>query len=79
MEINLKNKTAWVFGGSKGIGRAIAIELAKAGANILLIARNKTALHKTQDELCTKHQQEHDILSIDISNLNKNTEIAKNT
>ena len=35
MEINLKNKTAWVFGGSKGIGKAIAIELANAGANIL--------------------------------------------
>ena len=41
MEINLKNKTAWVFGGSKGIGRAIAIQLSKSGANILLISRNK--------------------------------------
>jgi len=69
MEINLKNKTAWVFGGSRGIGRATAIELSKAGANILLIARNKTMLHKTYDELCTKHQQDHDVLSIDMNNL----------
>ena len=36
MEINLKNKTAWVFGGSQGIGRSIAIALSQAGANILL-------------------------------------------
>ena len=63
MEINLKNKTAWVFGGSKGIGRAIAIELAKAGASILLIARNKNSLQKTCDELCTQQEQEHDALS----------------
>jgi len=70
MEINLKNKTAWVFGGSKGIGRAIAIELAKAGANILLIARNKSALHKTVAELCAKQQQEHDVLSVDMSDTN---------
>jgi len=69
MEINLKNKTAWVFGGSKGIGRAIAIELAKAGASILLIARNKNALHKTYDELCTQQHQQHDMLSIDMSKL----------
>ena len=68
MEINLQNKTAWVFGGSKGIGRAIAIELSKAGANILLIARNKTALQKTLKELCVKRQQEHDFISLDMSN-----------
>ena len=47
MEINLQNKTAWVFGGSKGIGRSIAIQLSKAGANILLIARKKAGLQKT--------------------------------
>ncbi len=69
MEINLKNKTAWVFGGSKGIGRAIAVELAKAGASILLIARNKNSLKQTYDELCTQQQQEHDTLSIDMNNL----------
>ena len=69
MEINLKNKTAWVFGGSRGIGQAIAIELSKAGANILLIARKKTALHKTQEMLCVQQQQQHDVLSVDMGNV----------
>jgi len=67
MEINLQNKTAWVFGGSKGIGRSIAIQLSKAGANILLIARKKSDLQKTLKELCVARQQEHDYLSIDMN------------
>ena len=69
MEINLKNKTAWVFGGSKGIGRAIAIQLSKSGANILLISRNKTDLIKTKEELDVKRGQNHDFVSVDMSNI----------
>ena len=34
MKINLKGKNAFVGGSSKGIGKAIAKKLAKAGANI---------------------------------------------
>ena len=77
MEINLKNKTAWVFGGSRGIGQAIAIELSKAGANILLIARKKTALHKTQEMLCIQQQQQHDVLSVDMANVSLLVETMK--
>tara|TARA_B100000674_G_scaffold436042_1_gene395997 strand:- start:523 stop:1308 length:786 start_codon:yes stop_codon:yes gene_type:complete len=69
MEINLKNKTAWVFGGSKGIGRAIAIQLSKSGANILLISRNKTDLIKTKEVLDIKRGQNHDFVSVDMSNI----------
>jgi len=68
MEINLKNKTAWVFGGSRGIGRSVALELAKVGANILLIARDQMALQHVKEELCTERQQEHDFISVDLSN-----------
>ena len=46
MEINLKNKNAWVFGASSGIGRSITIELSRVGANVLLIARNKNKLEE---------------------------------
>ena len=40
-KINLKNKTALVTGAGKGIGKACAIALAEAGANLIIISRTK--------------------------------------
>ena len=45
-KINLKNKTALVTGAGKGIGRACAIALAEAGANLIIISRTKKDLEK---------------------------------
>ena len=47
---NLKNKTALVTGAGKGIGRACAIALAEAGANLIIISRTK----KDLDEVSRK-------------------------
>ena len=41
---NLKNKTAIVTGAGKGLGRACAIALAEAGANLIIISRTKKDL-----------------------------------
>ena len=41
---NLKNKTAVVTGAGKGLGRACAIALAEAGANLVIISRTKRDL-----------------------------------
>ena len=41
---NLKNKTAVVTGAGKGLGRACAIALAEAGANLVIISRTKKDL-----------------------------------
>ena len=43
-KINLKNKTALVTGAGKGLGRACAIALAEAGANLIIISRTKKDL-----------------------------------
>ena len=45
-KINLKNKTALVTGASKGIGKACAIALAEAGANLIIISRTQKDLDK---------------------------------
>ena len=47
---NLKNKTAIVSGAGKGLGRACAIALAEAGANLIIISRTK----KDLDEVSRK-------------------------
>lgn len=45
---SLKGKCAVVSGASRGIGRAVAVSLAQAGANIVLWGRDKNALAETR-------------------------------
>jgi 2-dehydro-3-deoxy-D-gluconate 5-dehydrogenase len=45
---SLEGKTAIVTGASRGLGRAAAIALAGAGANVVLIGRDKSALDEVQ-------------------------------
>ncbi|MEZ5937847.1 MAG: short-chain dehydrogenase/reductase [Hyphomonadaceae bacterium] len=44
MDLDLKGRTAWVTGGSKGIGRACAERLATEGCEVLLISRTAADL-----------------------------------
>ena len=52
MQINLTGKKALVTGGSRGIGRAIALTLARAGADVAAVYRNESeAVRTLRDEL----------------------------
>jgi NAD(P)-dependent dehydrogenase (short-subunit alcohol dehydrogenase family) len=44
---DLKGKTAFVTGASRGIGRSVAVSLAEAGADVALIGRDTAALEET--------------------------------
>ncbi|NCO12115.1 MAG: NAD(P)-dependent oxidoreductase [Candidatus Pacebacteria bacterium CG_4_10_14_3_um_filter_34_15] len=49
--MNLKNKTIIVTGASDGIGREIALRLAKDGVNVLLLSRDEKNLKLVQSEI----------------------------
>jgi NAD(P)-dependent dehydrogenase (short-subunit alcohol dehydrogenase family) len=51
MDLELAGKTAIVTGGSRGIGKAIARELAAEGVDVAIVARSSEALKVTAAEL----------------------------
>ncbi len=54
MDLDLEGKVAIVTGGSKGIGKAIALELAKEGVDVAICARTLETLENTAKELAEK-------------------------
>lgn len=67
MNLDLRNKTAFVCGSTQGIGKAAAIELAMLGAKIVLIARNEEALKSVVEEINGINQLKNDFLVADFS------------
>ena len=67
MRFDLSNKTALVTGASQGIGETIAIEMAKSGATVFCLARNKEALDTTIKKI-TENGGKATAFSCDISN-----------
>jgi short-subunit dehydrogenase len=55
MEADYRGVTALVTGASKGLGRALALELARRGARLILVARSEGQLR----ELATDIRQRH--------------------
>ncbi len=49
--MEFKNKTAVVTGASGGIGRAVAVALAKAGCDVFISARNTSKLEEVKKEI----------------------------
>jgi len=65
INLNLTGKTAIVCGSSQGIGKAAAMELAALGANVILIARNLSALELVKEQLPIEEGQVHYAMAAD--------------
>lgn len=70
----LNGKSAFITGGSSGIGYAIANSFLKNGANVVISGRNIKKLKDTKRELvkeCQCNEEMVDILELDISSVSK--------
>lgn len=68
MIINLENKKVLVCGGSQGIGKAVAIQLAASGASVTVVSRNPDNLKPVLAELETVKKSGHRAIAADSSN-----------
>ncbi len=69
MNLDFRPYHALVCGGSKGIGKAIANELAGLGATVTLAARGQADLENAMQSLPTPNSQQHQYICVDSSNL----------
>ncbi len=53
MDLGIKNRVALVLASSKGLGKAVAIELAKEGARVIICGTDAIALATTEAEINT--------------------------
>jgi 3-oxoacyl-[acyl-carrier protein] reductase len=51
MELGITNKTAFVAASSQGLGKAVALELAQEGVNVIINGRHKENLDQTKSEI----------------------------
>jgi NAD(P)-dependent dehydrogenase (short-subunit alcohol dehydrogenase family) len=67
MDLGLRGKRAIVTGGSLGIGKAIARELAREGVDVAIVARTKDQLEATARELAAETKQRVIPLAADVT------------
>jgi NAD(P)-dependent dehydrogenase (short-subunit alcohol dehydrogenase family) len=63
--VDLTGKVALVTGASKGLGKALAVGLARAGADLALCARSREDLETAREEVAA-HGHRADIFTLDV-------------
>lgn len=58
MNLGIKNKVALIAASSEGLGKAVAMELAREGALVIINGRNEQQLKQTKQEIVRTHHVE---------------------
>ena len=75
MKISLKSRHALIGGSSKGLGYAVAKQLAYSGAKVTLVARSEDLLKKSIDELNKSTDCKHEYIVCDYNDHEKYSKI----
>lgn len=75
--MNFKDKTVIITGGSEGVGAATARAFARAGANLVLVARTRKNLEALAEEL--RPQTRVEIVPMDVSDIDACANLFKKT
>ena len=67
MDLGLKDRVALVAASSRGLGKAVALGLAREGAKLALCARTETVLKETADEIRAQTQAEIWARGVDVT------------
>ena len=67
MELGLKGKRTLVTASSKGIGRACALEMSRAGADVVICARGREQLEATRDEIASETGGKVEAITCDLT------------
>ena len=67
----LIEKNILITGASNGIGKSLAINLSKFGANVIMLSKNEEALDSVYDEIKEKYNTEPMIIKCDLTDLNE--------
>ncbi len=65
--MKFRDKTVWITGASSGIGEALSIKFAEAGANIILSSRNTEKLNILAEEISQKYMVITEVIPLDLT------------
>lgn len=76
MDLGIENRVALVAASSKGLGKAIALQLSREGSKVVICARGKERLLKTRDEIASETGGEVKAFVADVTDRNQVSELV---
>ncbi|MFD0862028.1 SDR family oxidoreductase [Sungkyunkwania multivorans] len=79
MDLGLKGKVAFVAASSQGLGKSVAVELAREGASVIICGRNQRLLDETKLEIAVLNDGKVIAINGDLTSANDRERIVEET